>query len=63
MNEDQARTELESILTSASPGEEATVQSEGQVEHPHPHEDETTTDAWKGTKQEDGSVEVEKIYG
>jgi hypothetical protein len=61
MNESQARAELEEILATASPGEQATVQSEGQIDHPHGED--THTDAWLGTKEQDGSVSVEKIHG
>jgi hypothetical protein len=60
MREEDARRELEEILTDADPGEEATVQSEGQVEHPHGDDDHV--DAWSGRKEEDGSVTVEKLH-
>ena len=60
MNKDDARRELEEILRNAAPGEEATVQTEGQVNHPHGDDDHT--DAWSGRKEEDGSVTVEKLH-
>jgi hypothetical protein len=60
MREEDARRELEEILRNAEPGEEATVQTEGQIEHPHGGDDHT--DAWFGRKEADGSVTIEKLH-
>jgi hypothetical protein len=62
MREDDARRQLEEILRNAQPGEEATVQTEGQIEHPHGDGDDEHTDAWSGRKEADGSVTVEKLH-
>ncbi|MEV0537066.1 hypothetical protein [Kitasatospora sp. NPDC050463] len=60
MSPDEAQRQLEEILADAEPGETATVQSEGQVEHPHGGD--AHTDAWAGTKEDDGSVTIEKLH-
>jgi hypothetical protein len=59
MRREDAQRELEEILANAEPGEEATVQSEGQIDHPHGDDDHT--DAWSGIKNEDGSVTIDKL--
>jgi hypothetical protein len=61
MRQDDAKRELEDILRNSAPGEEATVQTEGQIEHPHPGADHDT-DAWAGRKEADGSVTVWKLH-
>ncbi|QNA75391.1 hypothetical protein C8250_029000 [Streptomyces sp. So13.3] len=60
MSPEEAQRQLESILADAEPGEEATVQSAGQIENPHG--DDNHTDAWAGIKEADGSVTIEKLH-
>jgi hypothetical protein len=60
MREEDAQRELEAILANAAVGESATIQSEGQIEHPHGSDDHT--DGWAGTKEADGSVTIEKLH-
>ena len=58
MKEADGRALLEEILSDAKPGEQATVQSQGQADHPHGEDNHV--DGWEGTKEADGSVTVEK---
>lgn len=60
MREEDARRELEEILRDAEVGERASLQSEGQIDHPHGADDHT--DGWAGTKEADGSVTIEKLH-
>lgn len=60
MNESDARKQLEDILANEAPGEKATVQSQGQADHPHGPD--AHVDGWEGTKQADGSVTIAKSH-
>jgi hypothetical protein len=60
VKEKDGRGFLEGILSDAAPGDKASVQSQGQAEHPHG--DDNHVDGWGGTKQEDGSVSIEKLH-
>lgn len=56
---DEATQEvLEDALEDADPGEQASAQTEGQIENEH----DGHVDGFSGTKEDDGSVTVEKEH-
>ncbi len=59
---DEAKEEvLEEALEDAEPGDQATAQTEGEIDNPHG--DDSHTDFTIGTKEDDGSVSFEKGHG
>jgi hypothetical protein len=55
--EDAKEEVLEDALEDAEPGEQATAQTQGEIEHPHG--DDAHTTGTIGTKEQDGSVSFE----
>ena len=57
---------LTRALQDSPAGEQATAQSDSQIEHPHRHAGQTSgpthVDGLVGTKMADGSVKIEKIH-
>jgi hypothetical protein len=59
---DEAKEDaLEESLAEADPGDQATAQTEGEIDHPHGEDNHT--DFTIGTKEDDGSVSFEKGHG
>ena len=60
MKESDARGFLEGILSGSKSGDDASVQSQGQADHPHGSDNHV--DGWGGKVEDDGSVSVDKLH-